>query len=67
MSKRKYQKGKLITSLDEMVKQEFIYVGYQTRPIHSGWFLSWQFRMAKDFVETGKVWSAERVESEVEE
>lgn len=64
MSKRKYQKGKLITSLDELARQDFIYVGNQVRPVNCGWFMSWQFRMVNDCVQKGLVWKAERVKSD---
>ncbi|MBQ4121637.1 MAG: hypothetical protein IJD35_06450 [Clostridia bacterium] len=44
--KRKYRKGGHILSLDELVKQDFVYWHDKIHP--RGWFLSWQFRMAAD-------------------
>lgn len=44
--KRKYHKGGHILSLDELVKQDFVYWHDKIQP--RGWFLSWQFRMAVD-------------------
>ena len=44
MYKRQYKKGKQITSLDELYKQEFIFDRDQI--LHRGWFGSWQFRFA---------------------
>jgi len=37
---RRYQKGALITSLDELRSQSHVYHGNQI--IHQGWFMSWQ-------------------------
>lgn len=42
--KRKYHRGGHILSLDELASQDFIYWRNKVTP--SGWFLSWQFRMA---------------------
>lgn len=39
----KYEKGEVITSLDELVKQEFVY--WNDKITHFGWFISWQLRM----------------------
>ena len=60
--KRKYCKGKQITSLDELAKQEFIY--FFDKITHNGWFMSWQFRMAKRFIERGFLYCAERTANE---
>ena len=54
--KRKYQKGEKITSLDELAKQEFIY--FHDKITHNGWFTSWQFRMAKSFIDRGVLYYA---------
>lgn len=58
--KRKYRKGKQITSLDELAKQEFVY--FFDKITHYGWFMSWQFRMAKNFMERGILFYAERTD-----
>lgn len=60
MSNAKYKRGTLITSLDELAEQTFVYWGSRLRPIHRGWFLSWQFRMAKNAVDRGVLYRAER-------
>lgn len=56
--KRKYRKGKQITSLDELSKQEFIFCHHKI--LHHGWFGSWQFRMTQRFVENGYLYYAEK-------
>lgn len=50
-SKRKYRKGEPITSLEDLANQEFVYV--HDKITHRGWFMSWQFRFAKDMLEKG--------------
>ena len=57
--KRKYRKGEKITSLDELVKQEFIY--FFDKITHNGWFMFWQFRMTKRFLDRGFLYYAERI------
>lgn len=59
--KRKFVKGDQITSLDELVKQEWIYVF--DKITHNGWFMSWQFRMAKTFMDRGYLFYAKRNEN----
>ena len=54
--KRKYQKGKQITSLDELAKQKFVY--FFDKITHNGWFMSWQFRMAQSFLHRGNLYYA---------
>ena len=56
--KRKFKKGDIITSLDELASQKWIYVF--NKITHNGWFMSWQFRMAKQFLERGVLYYAER-------
>lgn len=61
--KRKYRKGERVTSLDELVKQDFIY--WRDKVVHQGWFMSWQLRMAHQCVgEKGVIYYAIRVEEE---
>ena len=57
--KRKYRKGAKITSLDELSKQEFIYCF--DRIVHNGWFGSWQFSLARRYMERGWLFYAERI------
>ena len=58
--KRKYCKGEKITSLDELAKQEFVY--FFDKITHNGWFMSWQFRMAKGFIDRGILYYANPTE-----
>lgn len=58
--KRKYRKGDKITSLDELSKQEFVY--FFNKITHSGWFLSWQFRLATRYIQRGWLYYAEKIE-----
>ena len=57
--KRKYRKGDKITSLDELAKQDFIYVFHKIT--HHGWFGSWQFSLAWRYIERGCLYYAERI------
>lgn len=54
--KRKYQKGEPITSLDELMEQEFIY--WRDKITHRGWFLSWPLRLAHDAMSVGILFRA---------
>ena len=56
---RKYHKGGKITSLDELAKQEFIYLW--DKITHNGWFGSWQFSLARRYIERGCLYYAERI------
>lgn len=62
MYKRKYKKGRRITSLNELAEQEFVY--FYDKITHNGWFMSWQFRMAKTFIDRGVLYTAEKVGEE---
>lgn len=44
MSKRKYKPGSYIISLDDLMKQDFVYCAGKL--VHKGWFGSWQLRYA---------------------
>lgn len=46
--KRKYHRGGHILSLDELVRQDFVYWWNKITP--RGWFLSWKFRMAANAI-----------------
>lgn len=60
--KRKFRKGGKILSLDELSRQEYVF--WNDKITHSGWFLSWQFRMAKDHIgENGCIYYAIKEES----
>lgn len=58
--KRKYRKGALITSIGELAEQEFICHGPNV--YHKGWFLSWQISFAKQMIERGFLYRAERID-----
>ena len=60
--KKKYRKGAKITSLDELVVQEFIY--FYDKITHRGWFGSWQFRTVVDFIDRGSLYYAEKITEE---
>jgi hypothetical protein len=49
----KYSKGDPILSLDELVKQEFVY--WHHKITHKGWFMSWQMKMVLDALQQGNV------------
>lgn len=51
--KRKYHPGDIISSLDELEKQEFIYCNGQI--LHHSWFMSWPFRLANGYVKYGSL------------
>lgn len=60
--KRKYKRGKKITTLDELSKQKFIYHGNQI--LHCGWFMSWQVSLAQRYINKGWLYFAEKVSDE---
>lgn len=43
-SRRKYEKGERITTLDELYKAEFVW--WNDKVYHKGWVRCWQFQMA---------------------
>ena len=57
-SKRKYSPGELITSLDELATQEFIYI--HDKIYHRGWWQSLQFSFVKRHMDAGFIRKAER-------
>ena len=56
--KRKYTKGDRVTSIDELVQQEFVYIN--DKIYHAGWFMSFQLSWAKRLIEVGCVFRADR-------
>ena len=50
-SKRKYEKGELITSLDELISQEIVMWG--NKPTHEGFYKSLQLRVVIDGLKNG--------------
>lgn len=66
MSKRKFKKGKLVTSIDEFFEhQNFIvqYGGFTSpeRTVHFEFAQSWSVRTANLFIRAKRVWVAERL------
>ena len=65
-SRRKYRAGAKIRSLDTMVGEPLVFVGFaRRRPIPSGFFLGWQLKYAKHLLSRGMVRKAVRIEKEV--
>lgn len=50
-SRRKYQRGDQITSLDALVQQEFVMV--HGKVYHRGWVCSWQINLALIYLQHG--------------
>ena len=57
--KRKYQQGNVISSLDELAIQEFVYI--HGKIYHCGWWASMQFRLVKRLMDDGHIRKAERI------
>lgn len=56
-SRAKYHKGGHILSMDEFVKQEFVFLN--DKITHRGWFMSWQMRMVYSMLgENGRIFYA---------
>lgn len=55
---RKYEKGELITSLDELMEQDFIF--WCGKVYHKGWVQSWQIRMVNEQMKRGNIFKAKR-------
>lgn len=62
MSKRLYQKGEKITSLDELMKQEFIYLN--DKILNKGWFQNWQMHWAEIWIKRGHITKAIKIEGD---
>ena len=50
---RKYRQGRIITSINELIDQEFIYIHHKIW--HKGWFRSLQFGYLQTLIEKGFV------------
>lgn len=59
MSRRKYKKGALVTSLDEFFLHEYFIVNGKTQ--HKGWCRAWQLGLAKQYIDRGVVFVAEPI------
>jgi len=58
-TRRKIRKGKLITSLDQLAKCEWVIVN--GKPLQRGWWLSWQVRLALHYVKNKAVYEGIRL------
>lgn len=59
MKKRKLQQGPLITSLDQLARCEWVII--HGKPYNRGWVASWQFRMVKAYVDSGRAYEGIRL------
>lgn len=55
---RKYEPGRLVTSLDELARQKLVF--HRKQLISAGWFSSWQIRYAMREIEKGNIRYADR-------
>ena len=54
--RRKYRKGDVIRSVDDLLKQEFVY--FDDKIYHCGWVRSWQLNMVVKHMENGRIFYA---------
>jgi hypothetical protein len=59
--RKKYKIGDVISSLDELAEQEFVFVNEKI--YHRGFFGSWQFRFCMAKVQNGNVRKAVKISS----
>lgn len=60
--KRKYKIGEPLTSLDEVMKQDFVYMFNCERPLNIGFVQSLQMRVVYNSIKWGRIFKAERIE-----
>ena len=60
----KYKPGRYIISLDDLMKQEFVYCAGKL--LHKGWFGSWQLRYANSEIARLRIREAVRTEEKHE-
>ncbi len=63
--KRKYKKGELITSLDVLAEQEFIYLGNVI--YHKGWFQNWSLIRVRTLLRNKLLYKAIKKKYEIME
>ena len=61
-NKRKYSPGEVISSLDELAVQEFVYI--HDKIYHRGWWQPLQFSFVKRKMDAGCIRKAERAEED---
>ena len=54
--KNKFKRGDIITSLDELASQEWIYIFDQI--VYNGWFMSLPFKLPQGFLQRGILYYA---------
>lgn len=67
MSKRKYKRGILITSIDELSNEKLIWDARTNKVYDRGWFQSWQFRYAVIGIKCGWFYTVEPIGEEKNE
>lgn len=63
-TKRMFERGERITNFDELMKQQYVFVGYADKPNHIEVVKSWQLRIVMNCLEKGSFYMAIRKESE---
>lgn len=63
-SKRMFERGEKINSFDELMKQQYVFVGHADRASHIEVIKSWQLRIVLNCLEKGSFYKAIRKESE---
>lgn len=66
MSKRKYKKGRQLTTLDEVGEQTWLIIdfGHKTITRHIGFVASMQFRVVQNQLLKGMLYAAEPIDKE---
>ena len=59
MRRKKLRQGAMITSLDQLARCDWIIV--HGKPYNRGWVQSWQLRMAKGYVDSGRAYEGIRL------
>lgn len=62
--KKKYKRGERLTTLDEVVQQKNVYLGYMDSPRCRAWVLSMQLNTVLGFLNSPGIYKADRVEEE---
>ena len=62
MAARKYNQGEKITSLGELMKQDFVYFNHKI--VNYGWFQNWQIGWTKRVISLGFVHKAIKITKE---
>ena len=59
----KYIKGERIQSLDELIRQEFIYFNHKV--YHRGWVMGWKLKWVVDMIGRGLLFIATRKQEDI--